>query len=318
MASPLLDVPRVPHGRTARRLTWAHLPTQIRDLVARRLGSPVVDARSCDSGFTPGFASVLTGADGRRLFVKAASKKAQRDFAAAYAEEGRKLRLLGDRVPSPELLWVHEDDLWVVLGFEAVDGHAPDRPWLADELERALDLAEEIAAATVTVPAGLDLAPIWKDLPGLLTGWGTAAAYEPDWPHLEDAAGLAARLPHLPGADRFCHTDLRDDNVLLCADGRTLACDWNWPALGPAWLDLVTLLVAAHGDGHDADALLASRALTRDVPADHVDAWLAALCGFMMMARTRPTPSSSPFLWQHSNWYAEASWSWLAARRGWT
>ena len=47
-------------------------------MVEERLGSPVVHAESQGSGFTPGFASRLTAADGARLFVKAASKQAQR------------------------------------------------------------------------------------------------------------------------------------------------------------------------------------------------------------------------------------------------
>jgi len=129
---------------------------------------------------------------------------------------------------------------------------------------------------------------------------------------------LAAGLPTLPESDRFLHTDLRDDNILFVADGRTLACDWNWPSLGPPWLDLVVLLVAGHGDGLDVDPLLHHRALTRDVATEHVDAWLAALAGFMISRRTRPAPPSSPHLLTHTDWYGEAAWSWLAQRRGWS
>lgn len=307
----------VPHGRTAQRLTWKFLPTPVRSLVEERLGSPVVDATSQDAGFTPGFASVLTGADGNRLFVKAASVAAQKQFAEAYLEEARKLRLLGDRIPAPRLLWVHEPATpadWVVLGFEAVDGRAPRRPWRPDELGRTLDLAEEIAETTREVPDALRLRPLHEDLPALLTGWADVPA---EWPHRDEAAELAAAYPQLPDADRFVHSDLRDDNVLLCRDGGALACDWNWPALGPDWIDLVTVLASAHGDGLEVEDELASRALTRDVPAEHVDAWLAALCGFMLSARQRPPLPTSPYLRVHASWWAEALWSWLAARRGW-
>jgi hypothetical protein len=303
----------IPHGRTARRLTWKFLPAGVRRVVEDALGGAVVEAVSQDAGFTPGFASVLTADNGRRLFVKAAATQAQREFAAAYREEARKRLLLGDAVPAPALHWVHDED-WVVLAFEAVDARPPRRPWRPDELARALDLAEHVAAATATFPAELGLAPLWEDLPLLLDGWDTVA---PDWPHRDEAAALARRLPEVAEADRFVHADLRDDNVLLCRDGRTLACDWNWPALGPAWLDLVSLLASAHGDGHDADALLAGRTLTRAVDPDEVDAWLAAYCGFMLASRTRPVPSSSPYLRAHADWYAEALWSWLAHRRGW-
>jgi len=308
-------LPAVPHGRTARRLAWRFLPAEVRSLVEGRLGGPVVDAVSQDGGFTPGFASVLTTSDGTRAFVKAASKAAQTEIAASYAEEARKLSVLGDAIPAPRLEWVHEDDAWVVLGFEAIEGRQPYRPWQHAELDRALDLAEAIAEATATVPDDLHLAPIVEDLPDLVHGWDNAPD---DWPHRDEAAALAALMPSLPDSGRFAHSDLRDDNILFATDGRTLACDWNWPALGPAWLDLVVLLVSAHGDGLEVEPLLARRALTGDVAPDHIDSWLAALCGFMMSSRTRPVPPSSPYLRAHASWYAEAAWSWLAQRRGWS
>jgi hypothetical protein len=37
----------------------------------------------------------------------------------------------------------------------------------------------------------------------------------------------------------------------------------DWPLLGAPWLDLVTLLLAAVGDGLDADAVLATHPLIR-------------------------------------------------------
>lgn len=308
-------VDAVPHGRTAVRLRWKFLPAEVRTLVEDRLGGAVVDAVSQDAGFTPGFASVLTTTDGARGFVKAASKAAQPEIAASYAEEARKLSLLGDAIPAPRLEWLHEDDAWVVLGLEAVDARQPRRPWRPAELERALDLAEAIHDATHDVPADLGLNPLVEEVPRLLTGWDTVPS---DWPHRDEAAALARSMVTLPGADHFVHCDLRDDNILFAADGRTLACDWNWPALGPVWQDTVDLLISAHGDGLDVEPLLASRRLTRGVDPDHVDAWIAAICGFMLSARGKPSPASSPHLRAHSDWYAEAAWSWLSQRRGWT
>ena len=98
----------IPHGRTARRLEWPHLPPQIRALIDRRCGSPVVHATSQGAGFTPGFASVLTCEDGSRHFVKAASVRAQRVFAEAYREEARKLASLPRSAPAAPLLWVYD------------------------------------------------------------------------------------------------------------------------------------------------------------------------------------------------------------------
>jgi aminoglycoside phosphotransferase (APT) family kinase protein len=289
----------------------------VRSLVERRLGARVVDARSQDAGFTPGFASRLTGADGSRIFVKAASKVAQRPIAAAYAEEARKLRLLPAGVPAPRLLWSEEDDLWVVLGFEDVPGHNPNRPWVHGELTRCLDTLVAVDRSLRVVPPGLDLVPLHEDLPTLLTGWACVRGFQPHWPHLDELDDLARSFAELPDAGHLVHADGRDDNFILADDGRTLLCDWNWPCLGPRWVDVVMLLVSVHGDGVDAEPYLAAHPLSAGVPGDHVDAFLAALCGFMVEADERPVPSSSPFLGVHRRWWAAAAWSWLAARRSW-
>ncbi|MFC6342412.1 hypothetical protein ACFP8W_10505, partial [Nocardioides hankookensis] len=133
---PAVPVPTtIPHGRTARRLEWSHLPPQLRDLISRRCGSPVVEAVSQGAGFTPGFASVLVCEDGSRHFVKAASVKAQRMFADAYRDEARKLALLPSTAPAPQLLWVYDANDWVVLGIEHVESRAPRRPWRAADLD---------------------------------------------------------------------------------------------------------------------------------------------------------------------------------------
>jgi hypothetical protein len=314
----LETVEKVPHGRTARRLEWQHLHPDVRSLVESRLGSPVREARSMGSGFTPGFASALEAEDGSRIFVKAASKQAQRQIAASYAEEARKLALLPAALPAPRLLWSDEDDRWVVLATEYVDGAAPTRPWRRDQLERCLSSLTEVAEATRTVPDGLDLEPLHEDLPKLLTGWDDIADDIPDWPHLDEVRELAHSYAELPDAEHLVHADARDDNFILATDGRTLICDWNWPALGPAWGDVVDLLVTAHGDGLDADALLTQHPLAAGAAADHVDAWLAALCGYMVEADSRPVPPSSPFLGVHRRWWAAATWSWLSQRRGWS
>lgn len=275
-------------------------------------------ARSQGSGFTPGFASVLTGADGSRAFVKAASRRAQGHIAASYAEEARKLRLLPlDRLPAPKLLWTEEDDAWVVLGFEAVESRTPRRPWRPDELSRCLDALVVVNSVMEEPPAALRLVRLQEDMPTLVSGWTWVRSVRPEWPHLDELEALARLFGALPDADHFVHADARDDNFLLTDNGRTLLCDWNWPGLGPRWLDAVDLLVSARAEGLDADRLLAGHRLTADAEPDHVDAWLAALCGYMLGSESRPVPPTSPHLGTHRRWWAAASWSWLADRRGW-
>ena len=305
----------IPHGRTARRLEWSLLPPMLRTMVERRLGSRVVSASSAGAGFTPGFASVLTCDDGSRHFVKAASKKAQRAFADCYREEARKLRALPPAMPVPRLLWSHEDDLWVVLEIEYVDGANPARPWRPADLDACLDSLEVLADRLTPPP--MKLGTFADDFADCLTGWDHVRRVNPGLPHLEEAAALAARFREATAGGTLVHTDSRDDNFLL-SDGRALLCDWNRPVVGAAWIDTVVLLISAHGDGLDAGAILAERSLTRHVAADDIDTFLALIAGYFFERRDDAVPNSSPYLRVHQSWYAEATWSWLSSRRGWT
>ncbi|WGX98921.1 phosphotransferase family protein [Nocardioides sp. L-11A] len=302
----------IPHGRTARRLGWAHLPPLARRAVERRLGSPVVDAVSQDGGFTPGFASVLTCADGSRAFVKAASVKAQRVFADAYREEARKLAALPPGVPAPALLWTDEVADWLLLATEYVDARAPHRPWRADDLAAASTMA--LTMADTLTPA-----------PGV--GLDSAVAEFASWPALWDRiahprAGqiraLAARYAEVVAGDTLVHTDIRDDNILLRPDGTALLCDWNWPIVGAAWLDSLLLLIGPRGDGLDVEAHIAAHPLLASVPAEHVDVFLALILGYFAASADQPVPPTSPHLRAAQAWQRDVIDHWLAERRGWS
>lgn len=314
---PVIPSP-VPHGRTASRLEWRFLPPHVRRLVETRCGSPVVEAVSQDAGFTPGFASVLRCADGSRHFVKAASVKAQRAVAASYRDEARALAALPPGVPAPRLRWVHDADDWVVLGLEHVEARAPGRPWTDGHLAAALDALEVAAAALTPPPAALAGDDVAEEFAGFPAAWDFVREILPDLPHRDEAAALAARYREVLGGDTLVHTDARDDNVLVRPDGTALLCDWNWPGVGAAWIDTVMLLIGPRGDGLDVEAVLADRALTRDVPAEHVDILLALLAGWLSQQSDQKVPPTSPYLRAAQRWQAEVVWEWLCERRGWS
>jgi hypothetical protein len=287
----------------------------VRAGIEQRCGSPVVEAASQGAGFTPGFASVLTCADGSRHFVKAASTAAQRAFAASYREEAHKLRALPDGVPAPRLLWAMDGD-WVVLGLEHVESRAPHRPWRRDELDRCLDALEEVADLLTPAPEGLSLERVEVELAGWPAFWEQVRATR-DLPHADEAAALASSFAESAAGDTLVHTDVRDDNVLLTPDGRALFCDWNWPVRGAAWLDSLMLLIGPRGDGLDVEAVIEERRLLRDVPAEHVDRVLALLCGYFQKSAGEPVPPTSPYLRDAQRWQGEVVWAWLCERRGW-
>ncbi|HET6166787.1 MAG TPA: phosphotransferase [Marmoricola sp.] len=305
----------IPHGRTAQRLEWSHLPPVVRAQVEERCGSPIVEAVSQGGGFTPGFASVLICEDGSRHFVKAASNAAQRMFAASYREEARKMRALPDSVPAPRLLWSFEDE-WVVLGLEYVAARPPKRPWRAADLDLCLDALGVVAKRLTPVPAELGLDPIAEELADWPAFWEELRG-RPDLPHADEAAALASSFADVVVGDTVVHTDVRDDNVLLTTDGRALFCDWNWPVAGADWLDSLIMLIGPRGDGLDVDAVIATRPLLRDVPADHLDRVLALVCGYFLKSADEPVPSTSPYIRDAQRWQGEVVWDWLCERRGW-
>lgn len=301
---------RIPHGRTARRLEWPFLPPHIRGMVERRVGSPVVDAESRTAGFTPGFASVLTCADGSRHFVKAASTKAQRAFADAYREEARKLALLPEGTPAPRLRWLHDADDWVVLGFEYVDGRAPQRPWVREELAAASQMAVDVASLLTPAPEGIDRAV--DEFAGWPALWDAI-----DHPRAAQCRALAERYADVVDGETLVHTDVRDDNLLVRADGSVVMCDWNWPVVGAAWLDSLLLLIGPRGDGLDVEAHIADHPLLAGVDPEHVDVALALVLGYFETSAAHPVPPTSPYLRAAQAWQRDVLHDWLAERRGW-
>lgn len=304
----------IPHGNTARRLDWPHLPPMVRTLIEKRLGSAVVTATSQDAGFTPGFASVLTCADGSRHFVKAASTKAQKQFADSYRIEARRLRTLPPNAPAPRLRWVHDADDWVVLGIEYVAGRAPSRPWTAEDLAVCSQMIADCASVLTPAP-GLGLATAAEEFeswPGLWADLG-------DVDRAAEWADLAARHAEVMAGDTLVHCDVRDDNILIVdagpRAGSAVICDWNWPVLGAAWLDSLFLLIGPRGDGLDVEAHIAGHPLLSAVDPGHIDVVLALLLGFFETSARLPRPSSSPYLRQAQAWQADVILDWLTERR---
>ncbi|MFE9958355.1 phosphotransferase family protein [Micromonospora sp. NPDC005299] len=325
---PAISLPPVPYDATADRPDWAALPAGLRDALAARLGGSPVTVRPAGAGFTRGFAAVLTGPAGEPVFVKAAALAEQRHLVDWYAHEAAVLARLPAGLPVPRPRWALTEAGWYALALDAIDGHTPRLPWDPAELDAALTAYAEVAAALAAPPADLvalglpRLADLARDD---ILWWGEVAAGRepapglPPWAPLPELAALEARLPgYADAAPGLAHGDLRVDNLLLDAAGRAWICDWNWICRGPAWFDLVSLLITGYASGLDADATFAGHPVSASAPADALDVTLAALSGYFLTSAAAGPSTASPHIRAHQRWSGEQALGWLAARQGWT
>ena len=314
----------VPDRATARRRRWEALPSAVRDAIETAAGARVATATTAGSGFTAGFASRLDLTDGRTVFAKGASGADDRlhgwDLSAAYRVEARNLTRLPAESGAIPLLWTLEphdgEDAWIVLGFPYVAGHPPRRPWRPAELRLVADQLAETAAALTSAPPGLELEAYVAD-PSEYEPWiARVQDRDGDSHWLTTIAALARESGPRCAGSAVAHLDLRDDNLIIGDDGRVWICDWNWPMLAAPWLDLVTVLLAASGDGLDVDAVLSDHVLTRDLDPRSVDSWLANLWLYFTTRMEDEVPHGSPHLRDHQAWYADATEGWLSRRLG--
>ena len=281
----------------------------------------MLSATSQGSGFTPGFASRLLFADGRRLFVKAATPHLVW-LQDSYRLEAERLAVLPPAVPAPRVQAQAEisdgPGDWLVVIFDDVEGRPPRRPWSAGEAERVLVAVRQLSLALTPAPAGVDWADFTNEFFGELVDWRErieAPGLPPD--ALDEIEELATAARDGCRGDTLVHSDLRDDNVIIAPNGKVWVCDWNWPTRGPIWMDTLTVAISMYGDGLDADGLLADSGLLGDNDRDAVDGALALLLIYMLGAGTEPPPDASPHLRTHQQWYAAVLEHWLGERRGW-
>ncbi|TQL67695.1 hypothetical protein FB381_1577 [Nocardioides albertanoniae] len=302
----------IPHGQTARRLEWAHLPPFLRAAIEKRLGGgPVVDAESQAAGYTPGFASVLTCRDGSTHFVKAASAKAQRASATVFREEAAKLKKLAGWIPAPKLEWF-DDGEWVVMAFEHVEARLPARPWTPEDLETVSGALID-AAGQLTPAPGIGWPTFAEEYAAYPELWERTVGY----PDAERAAEIAAGFAEHTAGETLLHLDVRDDTIRIRPDGSVLLVEWTWPVVGAEWIDSLMLLVGPRGDGLDVESLLSAHPLLSQAAPEAIDSVLALFAGYFLAAAEQPLKTTSPHLRRMQRWQGEVCLDWLSERRGW-
>jgi aminoglycoside phosphotransferase (APT) family kinase protein len=291
------------------RPAWNELPFGVREAVEGVIGAPIVASESRAGGWSPGSADLVTAADGRRAFVKAADGRVNARTVAMHRREAEVLRLLDDG-PAPRLLGEVDAPPWFGLVVEAIAGRHPLTDSETDTVA-VLDAVAELPAA----PEGADLGRIEDELADAALGWrrlhedGIGVGAD-----LVRLGALAAGLPEAVRGDSVVHGDLRLDNALIDAEGRGRLIDWPSAVVGPRWFDAVTYLMDVRHLGGPIGAGLLHPVL-RDVPAEHLDVLLAVLGAYFLDSARRPEASGLEGLRAYQRAQGRTVLAWLLERR---
>jgi hypothetical protein len=231
------------------RPRWSDLPSCIRRQIEELVGDEVIAAENCQGGFSPGFASRLTLASGKRAFTKAVDGGEWPSQAPMYRDEARVAGSLPASLPVPRFLGSRDDGRWVVLAFECIDGAETVRPWRPADLARVVATAARMSVAAspspVHVPAHHPRLGGWLEIsaePALRARLGRfswwAARELDELIALEERGLVAAR-----GAT-LVHFDALPHNIVLTRDG-VYFVDWPHARLGAPFIDLLMLLTTA-------------------------------------------------------------------------
>lgn len=302
------------------RSTWAEVPERLRARVEEILGAPVAEVVPQAGGFSTGTADLVVGEDGRRAFVKTLEQDRNPRGFGLHQQEVRAMRVLPPGTPAPRMLGAVEEDGWIALVLEFVEGHHP----LAATAEETTAVLDALASLPEETPAMAVLPRAEEDVEAEAAGWsrvveaGLLDRADP-WAreNIDRLLAAAHRLPEAARGNRLAHLDLRADNMLRDADGRIWLVDWPYALVGAGWLDAACWLLdlRVRHPGHDVERFLGHPVFAQCAPS-HLDAFLAGLAGSFLHNSLQPAPPNMPTLRDFQRREHDAALAWLRERWG--
>lgn len=294
---------------------------QLRHAIEAALGEPIVSASPSHGGFSPAFAGAVIGQSDRGHFVKATGRSLNSDSPGIYAREARIAGALPEPAAAPRLQAVVEQDGWIALVFDLLDGHNPTLPWRRNDLDRVITALQDQFA--VLTPSPIDVAPTSDTFAVAINGFGRLQALPPAsldaWSrrHLDRLADLEAHAPDASRGETLLHLDLRADNIVLTSD-RVYIVNWPWAAIGAWWVDILAMApsITMQGGTSPEDFLAAFPAASQVDPGA-IDAVLAAIAGYFTQGALQPAPPGLPTLRAFQAAQGKVGRDWLAERLGW-
>ena len=310
---------------------WSAVPREVKDEVARILGSPVVRAARVYGGYAPSATFRMVLSDGRPAFFKGINGSHNEHMHRALPREERVYRALGQHLDrwAPAFLGSFKRLDWHVLLLEDL-GPQTMPPWSPAKARRSARSYAEFHASTQgrPLPRWLsrtehhDLAGFWRSLSEsgeLASTAGLArrrAAEAREWldvalPPLRENAERLTRLrpPH-----SLLHFDTRSDNVRLQGDQLRIF-DWNFASVGPHEIDAAAFAQATEAEGGPrVERTMGWYAEVMPFRDSYLDASVAGIAGYFADRAWRPPMPGLPRLraWQRKQLKVSLAW---AARR---
>lgn len=302
------------------RIHWDDIPTAVRVELEARLGARVVEATTQPTGFSPGLAARLRLEDGSRVFLKAVHEAANPDSPGIHRREARIVAALPPAAPVPRLLWSYDEDGWVALCFEDVDGRHPHEPWTDSDLNLVVAALHGMASALT--PSPFDAGPVADRLRRSIHGWrlmregGESRLDAWTLRHLDRLAGMEAEALSLSEGDTLLHFDTRADNILISGD-RVYVVDWPWASVGAAWVDWVAMAPSVAMQGGPGCESFLRRFNIEEVSPHAIDAVLCTMTGYFVHHSLQPPPPGLPTLREFQAAQGRVAVAWLRDRLGW-
>jgi aminoglycoside phosphotransferase (APT) family kinase protein len=257
-------------------------------------------------------------ADGRRAFVKVVGPEPNPDSADLYRQEARIAASIPPEAPMPPLLWHLDQDGWVTLAFDDVDGRHPAVPWRPEDLDRVLAALRELARDLT--PSPIDAPTLAETFGDRFDGWRSFARgkVRPSDPwaasNLDRLADLESGWEAASAGSTLLHADLRADNILL-TDDRAFIVDWPHASIGAPWVDLLFMLpsVAMQG-GPDPWVVFDAEGWGASAEPSAVDAVLAAVAGYFLWHAELAAPPGLPTVRAFQRAQGEQALRWLRVR----
>ena len=281
----------------------------------------MVEAITQPQGFSPGLAARLLLSDGRRVFLKAVSEKANPDTPGIHRREATILAAMPATAPIAHLLWSYDDAGWVALCLEDVDGRHPREPWTDEDLALVIGAAKQLANDLTPSPIEVERTAAHAFATGI-NGWQVALQRGDDrldpWAlrNLGRLAELEARAPEAATGDTLLQFDMRADNILIAGE-RVYFVDWPWARKGAWWIDLLLMAPSVEMQGGPPCEEFLRRIEIDNVAKDAVDAVICTMAGYFVVHALDPPPQGIPTVRAFQAAQGVVATAWLRQRTGW-